>query len=203
MQTGELGKYECRYVGSALDVEYVYSQLYYQFTRSPHNMAKVTFISTKVGSPQLKKVHQSKIIALLIIKEKMFVVIDSLSNLFSVQLVAESRSCVGEGGVSMAPEVSQLVDYVWTEANGQLEEVLAAPIETFKTEQVEKAEAALLSLKRLLTNAEPGGEDAKSERVKLEAELYGSLSHKPAYKTAIDSMRAIAQKQDLCQVSCQ
>ena len=102
----------------------------------------------------------------------------------------------------MAPEVSQLVDYVWTEANGQLEEVLAAPIESFKTEQVEKAEAALLSLKRLITKADPDQKDPNGERVRLEAEFYSSLPHKPAYKTAIDSMRAIAQKQDLCQVRC-
>lgn len=57
LQTEDLGKYECRYVSSALDVEYVYSQLYYQFTRSPHNMTKVDFISTRVGSPQLRKVQ--------------------------------------------------------------------------------------------------------------------------------------------------
>ena len=99
----------------------------------------------------------------------------------------------------MAPEVSQLVDYVWAEASGQLEEVLAVPVETIKTEQVEKAEAALLSLKRYLTKTDTN--KPENDRVKLEAEFYGSLPHKPPHKTAIDSVRIIAQKQDLCQVS--
>ena len=99
----------------------------------------------------------------------------------------------------MAPEVSQLVDYVWAEASGQLEEVLAVPVETIKTEQVEKAEAALLSLKRYLTKTDTS--DPESNCTKLEAEFYGNLPHKPPHKTTIDSLRTIAQKQDLCQVS--
>ena len=117
---------------------------------------------------------------------------------FIWQLVAESRGSAEGEGVSVAPEVSQLVDYVWAEANGQLEEVLAAPVETVKTEQVEKAEAALMSLKKLLTGSE--SEQTDDERTKLEGEFYGSLPHKPPHKVAIDSIRAIAQKQDLCQV---
>lgn len=98
----------------------------------------------------------------------------------------------------MTPEVSQLVEYVWTEANGRLEEVLSVPMETIKTEEVEKAEAALMSLKKLLTKAEQA--DSENERVKLESEFYGSLPHKPPQKVAIDNTRTIAQKQDLCQV---
>ena len=43
---------------SALDVEYVYSQLYRQFTNSPHHLSKVFFLSSQVGSPHLKKVQQ-------------------------------------------------------------------------------------------------------------------------------------------------
>lgn len=115
-----------------------------------------------------------------------------------LQVVSECRS--GGVGVSMTPEVSQLVDYVWAEASGQLEEVLAVPVETIKTEQVEKAEAALLSLKKCLTKT--GASEPESDRTKLEAEFYGNLPHKPPHKTTIDSVRTIAQKQDLCQVSC-
>jgi len=55
-KSGDIGKKECRYVTSALDVEYIYSQLYRQFTSSPHNLTKVTFLSSHIGSPQLKKV---------------------------------------------------------------------------------------------------------------------------------------------------
>lgn len=47
-------------------------------------------------------------------------------------------------------EVSNLVDYIWEEATGQLEEILAATMDTLKTEQVDRAEASLLSIRRLL-----------------------------------------------------
>ena len=63
--------------------------------------------------------------------------------------MAEVRSS-SSSGVAIVPEVSQLVDYIWEEASGQLEEVLAGPVESMKTEQVDKAEAALLSIRRLL-----------------------------------------------------
>lgn len=44
------------------------------------------------------------------------------------------------------------MDYIWTEASGQLKDVLAVPVESIKVEQVDKAEAALLSIKRLLAD---------------------------------------------------
>ena len=54
IQSGRVGgKRECRYVGSALDVEYVYSQLY---QHSPHNFTKSTTLPPHIGSPQLEKV---------------------------------------------------------------------------------------------------------------------------------------------------
>ena len=56
LQTGELGKCECRYVTSALDAEYVYTQLYRQYTTSPHYLIKTPFLSSQIGSPQLRKV---------------------------------------------------------------------------------------------------------------------------------------------------
>ena len=56
LQTGELGKCECRYVTSALDAEYVYTQLYRQYTTSPHYLTKTPFLSSQIGSPQLRKV---------------------------------------------------------------------------------------------------------------------------------------------------
>ena len=54
----------------------------------------------------------------------------------------------GESEVN--PDVLKLVEYLWEEASGQLEEVLSVPIATIKTEQVDKAEAALLTIKRLI-----------------------------------------------------
>lgn len=46
----------------------------------------------------------------------------------------------------------ELVDYIWTEASGQLEDVLAVPVETIQVEQIDKAEAALLTIRRLLAD---------------------------------------------------
>lgn len=55
-------------------------------------------------------------------------------------------------GHALSPHVSELVDYIWTEASGQLEHVLAVPVESIKVEQVDKAEASLLSIKRTLAD---------------------------------------------------
>ena len=50
----------------------------------------------------------------------------------------------------MHPSVSNLVEYVWQEASGQLEDVLAVPVASIKVEQLDKAEATLLTIRRLL-----------------------------------------------------
>ena len=42
------------------------------------------------------------------------------------------------------------MDYVWEEASGQLSEILAVPEDRIKTEDLDKAEAALLSIRRAL-----------------------------------------------------
>ncbi|KAL5457332.1 hypothetical protein EMCRGX_G034580 [Ephydatia muelleri] len=162
----EVGKCECRYLTSALDVEYVYAQLYRQYTAPPQSLLKVPFISSFVGSPQLRK------------------------------LMAEVRQSSGSGGVAIPLEVSNLVDYVWEEATGQLEEILAVTMDTLKTEQVDKAEASLLSIRRLLDQGGP------PEAVKvLSDEFYSLLPHKPSQRAAvINSKRLIAEKQDLCQL---
>ena len=47
----------------------------------------------------------------------------------------------------------ELVDYVWNEASGELRDVLAVSAESIKVEQLDKAEAALLSIKRLLSDS--------------------------------------------------
>ena len=74
-------------------------------------------------------------------------------------MLAEARHS-GSAGLSIAPEVSQLVDYIWEEVSGRLEEVLTTPLEAIKVEQVEKAEAALLSIRKLL---EEGKSDKNGE----------------------------------------
>ena len=58
-------------------------------------------------------------------------------------------------GSKVNPAVIGLVEYVWEEASGQLEDVLSVPVATIKAEQLDKAEAALLTIKRLL-QGKPG-----------------------------------------------
>ena len=65
--------------------------------------------------------------------------------------------------------------------------------------QVEKAEAALLSIRRLLDDAREGSPDPAA-LANMSKEFYSALPHQAAAKKTIDSKRLIAQKQDLCQV---
>ena len=82
-----------------------------------------------------------------------------LLTIFSHQHLAEVRTTTGQ--LSLLPEVSRLVDYVWTEATDRLEDVLAVTVETISQDQLDKAEAALLSIRRELE----GEKDAASEIV--------------------------------------
>ena len=52
--------------------------------------------------------------------------------------------------LSLSPHVARLVDYIWSEAVDQLETVLAVSVATVTQEQLDKAEAALLSIRREL-----------------------------------------------------
>ena len=69
------------------------------------------------------------------------------------QLVSETQTASGFEG-QLSPEVSSLVDYIWAEANGQLEDTLSVPVSTLKVEAVDKGEAALLTIKRLLADTD-------------------------------------------------
>ena len=93
----------------------------------------------------------------------------------------------------MSAEVSDLVGYIWNEANGELNDVLSVPVEGIKLEQVEKAEATLLSIKLILDETNKDGDVQK-----LTNEFYSAIPHK--HKGTLDTKRAIAEKQDLCQV---
>lgn len=64
---------------------------------------------------------------------------------------------------------------------------------------MDKAEAALLSIRRLLDDRREDGADSEA-LANLSKEFYEALPHKAAAKKTIDSKRVIAQKQDLCQV---
>ena len=107
-------------------------------------------------------------------------------------MMLDIRSSTGASEVIPA-EVTDLVGYIWNEANGELNDVLSVPVEGIKLEQVEKAEAALLSIKFILDGTNKDGDVQK-----LTNEFYSAIPHKQ--KSALDSKRAIAEKQDICQV---
>ena len=64
-------------------------------------------------------------------------------------MVSEAHTSGSEGS-EVNPDVLKLVEYLWEEASGQLESVLSVPVATIKADQVDKAEAALLTIKRLI-----------------------------------------------------
>ena len=80
------------------------------------------------------------------------------------QHMCEVRSATAQ--LSLSPEVSRLVDNIWSEALDQLEAVLAVSVETVTQEQLDKAEAALLSIKRDLDG------EKSSEKRERERELF-------------------------------
>ena len=86
--------------------------------------------------------------------------------------MAEVRSS-SSSGVAIAPEVIQLVEYIWEEASGRLGEVLSVPMESVKLEQVEKAEAALLSIRRLLDQGKEGNDNGERVCVCVEGWVGG------------------------------
>lgn len=94
----------------------------------------------------------------------------------------------------LSPEVANLIDFIWNEATGSLSDILAVPADSIKLEDVEKAEAVLLLLRKSLDSAEHS-----SVLKKLSDEFLSIIPHKNT-RTAISSKYLIAQKQDLCQV---
>ena len=94
----------------------------------------------------------------------------------------------------LSPEVTNLTDFIWNEATGSLSDILAVPADSIKLEDVEKAEAVLLLLRKSLDSAEDS-----SVLKKLSDEFLSIIPHKNT-RTAISSKYLIAQKQDLCQV---
>ena len=109
-------------------------------------------------------------------------------------MMLDIRSSIGVSEVIPA-DIADMVGYIWSEANGELNDVLSLPVEGIKLEQVEKAEAALLSIKLILD----AGTSKDGDVQKLTNEFYSAIPHKQ--KSTLDTKRAIAEKQDLCQVS--
>ena len=75
-------------------------------------------------------------------------------------------------------------------------------VSTIKPEKLDQAEAALLSIRRLLDGGGGGGEGGRGEEIrKLSDEFYSAVPHHKKHRSEITSKRDIAQKQDFCQVS--
>ena len=103
--------------------------------------------------------------------------------------------CTSQEGTVLSQEVRDLVEYAWNEAAGRLCDVLSAPVNSVKLDEVVKAEGTLLSLKEALELGDKGASQVKA----LSDEFYSAVPHRNT-GTLIDSKSLIAQKQDLCQV---
>ncbi|KAL9969636.1 hypothetical protein ACROYT_G021872 [Oculina patagonica] len=95
---------------------------------------------------------------------------------------------------TISPEVANLIDFIWNEATGSLTDILATSVDSVKLEDVEKAEAILLLLRKSLD-----ADEGVSAIQKLSDEFFSVIPHKNRGR-GITSKRLIAQKQDLCQL---
>ncbi|KAI0229496.1 Protein mono-ADP-ribosyltransferase PARP4 [Lamellibrachia satsuma] len=96
---------------------------------------------------------------------------------------------------SMSEEVSDLLEHIWQEAVGELDQTLRVPLQDIKADQIEKAEAVLVELKQALNKPE-----GKSAVERLSDEFYSHLPHKSTHQQPVNSKSTMAKKQDLCQL---
>ncbi|XP_052710583.1 protein mono-ADP-ribosyltransferase PARP4-like isoform X3 [Crassostrea angulata] len=92
----------------------------------------------------------------------------------------------------LSAPVAELMQHIWREAGGEIEQVLSSPLQSIKLDQVEKATAILTHMK-----------ESQSDNSKLQAlfdEFYTALPHRPQYRTTSFSMSWLARKLDLCQL---
>lgn len=94
----------------------------------------------------------------------------------------------------MSPEAANLIDFIWNEATGCLTDILSISVDSIKLEDVEKAEAILLLLRKSLD-----ADEGTSAIQELSNEFFSVIPHKNR-GIGITSRHLIAQKQDLCQV---
>ncbi|CAG2243592.1 PARP2_3_4 [Mytilus edulis] len=104
----------------------------------------------------------------------------------------------------LSPSVVELMEHIWKEATGEIEEVISSPLQSLKLEQVssplqslkleqiEKAEAILLKCKNCSDN---------QQRTGLVDEFYSCLPHRRKHTPSDIELRAwLSQKQDICQM---
>ena len=105
------------------------------------------------------------------------------------KMLSDIRHSSGVAGDSLSLQVTNLVDNVWEEASGELRQVLSVPIESLKAEKVDKAEGALLSIRRMLDES---NSPSKESLENLSEEFYSSLPHKPEWKKTIKKANTVA-----------
>ncbi|CAG2205451.1 PARP2_3_4 [Mytilus edulis] len=92
----------------------------------------------------------------------------------------------------LSPSTEELIEHIWKEATGEIEQVISVPLQSIKLEQIEKAEAILLKIKDCK-------DDLKVEQ--LFKEFNETLPHKNKTQPVRSQRRSwLSKKQDICQM---
>ncbi|XP_074072354.1 protein mono-ADP-ribosyltransferase PARP4 isoform X2 [Macrotis lagotis] len=96
-------------------------------------------------------------------------------------------------GDSISEEVSTLVEFIWVEALGHLENILLKPANSISLNDVSKAEGILLQVKAALNKGE-----TTEELRKMMSEFYRLIPHRNTEDEV--NQRLLSKKEDLCQL---
>ncbi|VDH98080.1 poly [ADP-ribose] polymerase [Mytilus galloprovincialis] len=92
----------------------------------------------------------------------------------------------------LSPSTVELIEHIWKEATGEIEQEISVPLQSIKLEQIEKAEAILLKIKDCK-------DDLKVEQ--LFKEFNEILPHKNKTQPVKSQRRSwLSKKQDICQM---
>ncbi|XP_043333741.1 protein mono-ADP-ribosyltransferase PARP4 [Cervus canadensis] len=95
---------------------------------------------------------------------------------------------------ALSPEVSGLVEMLWAEALGRLEDTLLRPVGMMSLNDVSKAEGILLLVKEAVRNGE-----TQEQLQTMLTEFYRLIPHRAATAEKV-SLSLLAKKEDLCQL---
>uniref|UniRef100_A0A8C6FHE8 Poly [ADP-ribose] polymerase n=1 Tax=Moschus moschiferus TaxID=68415 RepID=A0A8C6FHE8_MOSMO len=95
---------------------------------------------------------------------------------------------------ALSPEVSGLVEMLWAEALGRLEDTLLRPVGMMSLNDVSKAEGILLLVKEAMRNGE-----TQEQLQTMLTEFYRLIPHRAAAAEKV-SPSLLAKKEDLCQL---
>ena len=101
---------------------------------------------------------------------------------------------ISGGDSQVDNNVLSLVDHIWTEAQGDLENLLSVPINSITLSSVDQAESILLSIITSLKSKSRG----IFELDDLKEKFFGLIPHKIPHE--IDKLNRVHRKMDLCQL---